>query len=105
MPNVLGKGSSTLPTLQWECLSRASVPEPSVVPLGSCNMRPLLPGRTGSLGKKKPNTDGKGLGRLLQNIFFFKNKGHSCHPARGSSFTSDAGPRCRDSPQDKHCAA
>lgn len=45
-------------------LRRASVPGPPAVPLGSCSMWPLLPGRTGSLQKEEPNTEE----RLLQTI-------------------------------------
>lgn len=40
-------------------LSWAPVPGPSVVPPGSCSTQPRLPGRTGSLGKEKPNMEGK----------------------------------------------
>lgn len=76
----LGTGSSTLPALQWECLSGAPVPGPPVVPLGSCSMRPLLPGRTGSLEKEEPNMEG----RFLQTIsFFLPVQGSQLLPSRG----------------------
>lgn len=67
MLHGLDTDSSTLPALQWEFLNRAPVPGPPVVLLDSCNMQPLLPGRTGSLGREEQNM----AGRLLQNISVF----------------------------------
>lgn len=90
MPCGLGMGSSTLPALQWECLSWAPVPGPPVVPLGSCSMQPPLPGRTGSLGKERPNMEG----RFLQTVsFFLPVQGSQLPPSWGSPFVSDTVPR------------
>jgi len=82
MPHGLGMGSSTLPVLQWQYLGWTPVPGPPMVPLGSCNMQPLLLDRTGSLWREEPHmTD-----RFLQNFFFFffcQDKVHRCLPSLG----------------------